>query len=400
MKTYNKLNRLAIILSASLFSATAVSQTSGDEDVKFDPASYKKGGFYLVPVLGIDVSDNDNIYSVSTNETSATITTVRPGIKSKADFGISELTIDYLHAAGFYSSGSDDDFNDNFLTVGLEVEPNHRNQFDLGVAFNQGHEARDSTTVGSVPDEFDENVFDFKYTLGHEDSVGRVELKYDYSDKEYTNNRATTAADDHDISGVGTTLYYNLGGRTSLLLEAVLSEIDYVDSTSARDADTNTYNAGVQWDATGKTSGTLKLGQTKRDFDNATFNDVTLDSWEVQALFSPKTYSQLAFTSSREFRETQATSGGSAIDVESFGFSWQHAWNGRFKTTLSADLSEEDYLGSTRRDDLETYGVRFDYNIRRWVEMGLSLSQKDVESTNAISTYDQSIVSLHVLVGL
>lgn len=385
------------ISAVSSFTALFVAIVSVNSHA-LDPAAFKVGGFNVIPTLGLDVTHDDNIYTAASNETSSTITTVSPGVQAKARIGTTDVVLAYQHSAGSYSSNSADDFNDNSLSSDVSWELNGRNQLDFNAGFNQGHESRDSATVGSTPDEFDETSFGAKYTYGGDTSKGRLVFNYDLTDKEFMNNRATTVADDRKNATIGGIFFWGIASKTDVLFEVKTLDVDYASASVTTDSTANAYNVGVAWEATGKTSGTVKVGQTKKDFDNAARVDATLDSWEAELSFSPKSYSVLSVNSARDARESDGT--GNFIDSKSYGANWQHGWNDRLNSNVYASFDNETYNGATREDDTNTFGVRVDYNLKSWLDLGVSADYTDRDSTQATSKYEGSKIALHLLMGL
>ncbi len=55
--------------------------------------------------------------------------------------------------------------------------------------------------------------------------------------------------------------------KTSLLLEARHTELDYKYTASQLDSEELRYYIGATWDATAATSGTIKVGPVEKKFD-------------------------------------------------------------------------------------------------------------------------------------
>jgi hypothetical protein len=380
---------IAVVGSSSVYAAS--------------PAAIKVGVFNVTPTLAVDVKHDDNIFTSATGEETSAITVLKPNVTAEAKLGHTDLVLGYEHAAGIFANSGgtgDDDFNDNNLFGDVVWELNSKNELAFGAAFNQGHEDRGSEGSGAVPtpDEFDETLLDAKYTYGSESSKGRIELDVNSLDREFTNNRTSTTDNDREDLDVGATFFLKVANKTRVLFEIRNVDVDFDDPSVTRDSDTDKYNVGLNWDATAKTSGTVKVGQIKKDFDDSATTDVTLDSWEAAVDWAPKSYSVVSFNTSRSAKES--SSQGSFIDSKLYSVNWQHEWSNRLKSSLSASLDEESYEGTTREDETNTYGVRFDYEMRRWIDIGFSLNYTDVESTDAASAYDRTQVGLHLVMGL
>lgn len=388
--TMSSLTVLAVVLGMS--NAQALS-----------PSSVDVGGFKVTPTLSVSASHDDNIFTDPSGEETSAIYVIKPNVTAEANLRHVDVLFGVEHAAGIFANSGgtgDDDYNDNSVFGDVVWELNSRNELAFGAAFNQGHEDRGSEGSGNttVPDEFDETLLDAKYTYGSTASRGRVELDVLSVDKEFTNNRATTIDNDREDFDVGATFYLKVANKTRVLFEVRNVDVDFDDPSVLRDSDTDKYNIGINWDATAKTSGTVKVGQIEKDFDSAATTDVKLDSWEAAIDWAPKSYSVVSLNTSRSAKESSSV--GSFIDSKLYSINWQHGWTQRMKSSISISLDEETYEGTTREDETSSYGLRLDYEMRRWLDLGFSIDYTDVESTDAPSAYDRTQVGLHLVMGL
>ncbi len=379
-----------------------------------EPATIKAGIFDVVPVLSLDQRYDDNIFSQPEDEKESWVTVLTPSVTAQADLGTVAVELGYQHTAGFYESSSDDNFNDDKVNGLVSWELNHRNQLDVSATYNDAHEDRGSGfTQGAgalsieEPDTFEELTYDAKYTFGSETSTGRLVLNLtDYS-KEYTNHRDSTRGRDRDDLTAGATFYWRVGGATDVLLEAKQTDIDYVKDPAVvvgdfdtLDSTTTKYLVGVTWEATAKTTGIVKVGQAKKDFDDNDRNDFSGSSWEAEVQWSPLTYSTLSLNTSREPRETNGV--GSFIDAETYGVSWQHSWTNRLSSNVYYNFSDEVYKGAAakREDEITSYGLRVDYNMRRWLDLGFSVGYSEKDSTGEAFEFKRNQAALHLTVSL
>ncbi len=389
-------NRAPLVL---LVAAIAASNTHA-----ISPTSIDVSGVKLTPTLSLEARHDDNIFTDATGGDSSAIYIVKPNITAEANLNHTDIIFGVEHGAGLFANsgdGGDDDYNDNSVFGDVVWELNSRNEFAVGAAFNQGHEDRGSEGSGNnitVPDEFDETLLDAKYTYGSETSRGRLELDVLSVDKEFTNNRASTTDNDREDFDIGAAFYLKVANKTRVLFEYRNVDVDFDDPSVLGDSDTDKYNVGLNWDASAKTSGTVKVGQIRRDFDSAASQDVTLDSWAAVIDWSPRSYSVVSFNTSRSAKESSSV--GTFIDSEIYSVNWKHEWTGRFKSNFKFSLEDETFEGTTREDETSRYGLRFDYAMRRWLGLGFSIDYTDVDSNDAPSDYDRTEVGLHLVMGL
>ncbi|WP_439134699.1 outer membrane beta-barrel protein [Pseudomaricurvus sp.] len=379
-----------------------------------EPAKIKAGNFYIVPILSFEERYDDNIFSQSSDETDSWISVVSPGVKLLSELSSVDLLLDYRHDAGFYANSSSDDYNDNYLKGAVTWELNQSHQFDLMALYRDAHEDRgtgysqgDAIALIDEPDTYEDMTFEGKYTFGSDSSRGRLVLDVSDYSRQYTNHEDLTRVRDRDELRAGAAFYWRMAGKTNLVAEVQGADINYIHDPEevlgqfdTLDSSTLRYLLGVNWEATGKTEGTVKLGLAEKDFDDDDREDFSGFSWEANVSWKPRTYSVFSLTTSSKPRETNGS--GSYIDSELYSLDWTHSWTSRFSTQLFYSQTDSRYEDSPiKRDDQEdSYGLRLDYNLRRWLDLGLSFKTTDKESTLAQYSYDRNQVSFFIDLSL
>src|SRR5262249_336030 len=141
----------------------------------------------------------------------------------------------------------------------------------------------------------------------------------------YTNNRATTAAADRTQPEFGGAFYWRVAPKTYALAEVRNTEIHY-DLPNIGTGEERRYYAGISWEATAKTVGTLKVGQLRRKFDNGS-PEKTTASWEGLVTWTPLTYSVFDFYTSRQTSEATGLPPTRFILSSVGGVTWTHYWS-------------------------------------------------------------------------
>lgn len=376
-----------------------------------EPAAIEAGVFNLIPQLAVEQRYDTNILSQPDDELESWVTILAPSVTAQAELDKVKIQFGLVNTTGIYERSSADNFNDTRVNADVSWELNHRNQLDFGYVYNNTHEDRGTgfsqgVGAGSIeePDEYTEETYGVKYTYGSETSRGRLVLGLSDYDKQYTNHRESTRGRDrHDVGG-SATFYWNVGGRTDVLLEAQQKDINYdndpVGGFGTLDSTQTKYLAGVTWEATAKTTGIVKVGQARKDFDSNQRKDFTGSSWEATVQWAPRTYSVISLNTSREPRET--TGMGNFIDAESYGVSWQHGWTNRITSNLFYNYSEESYEKAAvkRDDDLTSYGLRVDYKLKRWIDLGLSATYSEKDSNLNQFDYERNQIAVHVNISM
>jgi len=148
------------------------------------------------------------------------------------------------------------------------------------------------------------------------------------------------------------------------------------------------YLAGVTWDATAATSGTVKAGRLEKRFDSGrpTFKGT---SWEGMVTWMPRSYSKFDFYSSRSTNES--TGLGNFILTDASGVVWTHGWNSLFSTAANARIQKDKYKGFDREDDITSFGLKANYKFRRWLTLGAEYQYTNRDSNIQINEYDKNL---------
>lgn len=382
--------QLAIIGVCGVYASSAVA---------IEPASISAGAIDIIPQLTVRLSHNDNIYSEQTNKDSSFITVLNPSVEFVAEKESNAYRVTYDIKHGIYRGASADNYTDHNLSAEAVMDLDARNNFTLTAALAKAHEDRGSTEAGTgaEPSRYTDKSVAGIYQYGAEGAKGNLELTANYLDHRFDNFRAGTvnnASRDRDNLTVGGTFFYRVAPKTKALLELRQEVIDYVASTSTQDSTERKYLAGVAWDATAKTSGTAKLGYAEKNFDDIGVNDQSGVSWEIAGRWSPKTYSTFDLTASQEYEESSGT--GVAVDTQTLGLAWNHAWNQRLSTLASVTHTIEDFVDAEipREDNKDELKLGVNYELERWLSMNLDYTYTDADSSDAAEGYTGNIFML------
>jgi hypothetical protein len=387
------------VLSLPLFLLTVSNVNAGEAQ------KITSGPLDITPTLIISQNSNSNIYSTGSNETSSDIFVINPGLLAEIVSGDSLYSLDARLIDGSYSQNSKDNYTDYSMAATADIALNEKSKLSLGASVSGNHEDRGSgvtqgTTSFTTPVEFDKDIFSAGYTIGSDDSIYRLQLNAGLEDTEYTNFKLFTASRNYGKQDLGATLFYKISSKTDALVEYKTSEFDYdVDlGIFDRSGNEDKILVGATWQATGNTAGTIKIGNVDKDFDGSSRKSFSGTTWEAQANWTPSGQTLVTVNSSHTPRET--STGGNFIESASTGANWIQSWTSSVTTTVSASVGEDDYVGSSRSDDLTNYGISLDYEFRRWMTVSLTYENTDSDSSNNTFDYDRSIVGLTANISL
>ena len=334
---------------------------------------------------------------------------IKPGILAEIVYGDSLYSLNAKLSDGTYSDGlaKDDDYTDYIIAADADIALNQNNKIMLGASISENHEDRgEGITQGIIasatPVEFDQDIFSAGYRLGNDDSMLSVELGAGRFDKEYTNFKAFSAIRSYKKDDYGLTVYYELASKTALLAGYNTASFEYdVTPSAARnlDSDEDRIFIGAVWEATGTTTGTVKIGQVDKKFDSASRDNFSGTTWLAQVDWTPFKQTVMRVYSAQQPRETNFGN-GNFIDSTITRAIWTQDWTGLISTTANYGVGDDDYEGTNRSDDVSNYGISLDYKFRRWLSIGVAYDFDDRDSNINALDFERNSYSLNVSLSL
>ena len=403
------MNRTAIkALPAAVVATLGMYASQGA--LALEPNNLELGPVYFTPTLGLEEFYTDNLWLTETDEKDTWATVLTPRIQAWMQYGPSEYSLSFEAEDSTYHSSGDDDYTDYTTKLDIHQEFTARNVVNVYAEYYDGHERRgtgyiegDLSLVTDKPVEYTLTTFGGDYTYGTLESQGRVKLGAESAEYEYQNYRDFTRFYDRTESTLDGTFYWKVAPRTDALLEVRYLDNDYDQPNPSDAAGTLTseemnYLLGVEWQATAKTTGHIKVGMYDRDYDSGARKDEDGFLWEVGVLWEPRSYSSFDFTTKRYYQET--TGLGNGINTEEVSLLWSHQWNQRSSTGLTLAALDEDYEGSDRNDDTYRVEARYDYAFRRWMDIGGGYRYEDNDSDLNFYSYKENMFFVEVELSL
>ena len=345
--------------------------------------------------------------------------------------GTSSYTVNYAMDRSEYLESKQDNMTNHSLQLSTEQRFNRFNKLTVQGALNYAHEARgvgfneglnalnlDEPTLFATHDLFT------RYQLGQDGKSLRLIAEAGWSGTDRDSSQITNDSRDYRGNRFGATLQYRVGSRTDLLVEYRNNRITYprTPTTSSGvqtplDSVSEEYLAGVNLEATSKTTGRLRVGTSKRSFKwkAANWSDRTAlgstetapapspsvvfasDSaetlfWEFAAVWAPRTYSRFELSTRTYNREALGV--GSFIRSEDYTLMWTHQWNNRVRSRLEFTTGKDDYVDANRQDERKSYQARFEYDFTKVFNVGIGIRYTETVSNFSTSSYDKSVYYL------
>jgi hypothetical protein len=373
------------------------------------PTLVRRGGVTLESSLGIEALHDSNIFQSSTDVQSSQIWRLAPSLLMRFEPARSRLEFRYKGDYGWYDKSSRDDYTDHALQAGAYLLLGERSGLDLVASYDDAHENRGtglslgidpaSGAFPQSPDRYTTGQYLARYTYGVSHTRAFVVLEASREKFAYQNNLALTQPFDRDDSYGQATFGVRVRPKTSLELSVQARDITYDrPRASGVNLDSREYRylLGVVWEATGKTTGSVRLGGVTKKFDDPALPDYSAPNWEVALRWSPRTYSHFDL-STKKYLAAPVVLSGDVTDSAAYSLSWSHAWNSRLESKLAISELEQTYrfvTGNPRKDKSPQYTLALTYKMRWWLrwEAGLDINSRD--SPLASYTYKENIARL------
>ncbi len=356
----------------------------------------------FTPELKVGERYDDNFRAVEEGEESSWITEITPTFALGAEGRKSAYALKYSASTDIFHSSHKDDNTDHHLTADAALKFDARNLLKLNAGYHQVEDtaANDQNLTSGQSlqnDKYTLANIGGVYTYGAQTARAQIDFGADYEELRYQNSDHLNAENERDTTALRTTFYYRVAPKTRALLEARHTNYDYV-SNDRLNSDNIALLGGLTWDATAKTSGTVKIGGEKKDFDDSSVDDNSGSMWEVGVDWKPRTYSKFNLTTRRAIDE--GDDGASSIDVQSTTLSWGHEWLERLRSDVSYSYADEEYQDIDRDDKIKTFNLGMTYEMRRWLDIGVGYTYAEDDSNAIGESYERNIYSISVTASL
>jgi len=353
-----------------------------------------ESGVFLYPTLLVGYGYDDNLTRTNTGQISSSFVRLVPELmaelKNKGDR--------YTAKVNFAATRYMDSENDNATTALLELAGDNyfssRAQAGWVLARVDGVDPRGFTqrTVSAEPDKWHSNNLNGRFAYGAQEASGRFEFDLGTQAKTYDNNRDVTTVADVTLNSMAGRFFYRVGPRTKAVVEYRNAKANYVSDQSTDDNTEQRYYAGLTWEATAATTGTVKVGRMTKEFDLASKQGYGGSSWEAGVRWSPKTYSIVDLQTTRSTADSTGVGDYTLNTSTSLG--WSHKWNQSLGTRVLVSVLGTDFVGSGRVDNALGLGFMVEYNMLRWLKIGLDFGRTDNSSNDPTQSYKRNVTGL------
>ena len=342
---------------------------------------------------------NDNVRLSGADKTASMFLTMSPSVSVGLDNEAQRYYAVYRGNYGNYFSSSADDFTEHNLGLSAANEWSTRLRTLVRYEHVRTQNSRGSTTATvAAPERWRVNAIRASASYGAAGAPGRIEASAAYIDQKYLDNRAATAARDYDQVEVGGTFYWRVAPKTQALTEIRRSEITH-DADRTLDSTEMRYLVGARWEATARTSATVRAGYLTRDFSSSIRPDFGGLTYEAAATWTPLSYSSVSLGAIRTTREPVETGSAFVLD-HLFSVEWTHAWSDRVRSMATYLYGNQEHEGLGRTETLHAIGLRASYGFHRNLRFGAEFRHDSRSSPVPLLDYKRNITLMTVEASL
>ncbi len=376
--------------------------------VALDPQYIKfSNGIIFTPTLALSQYYDDNVRNAPGNRLSSWTTTIAPTFMLQVQERLNSYEAYYRFSHQRVSTHRSDDTTNHLVGARAHLEFDSFNKLNVYTSYQSREDRRDSTN-----NFFNESGNKYHGTsLGTDYTLGSTKAKFvfsgQYNTLRYDNNFSTgsrTREKERNRTYLGTVFYYNLLPKTDLLAEVNWYDYSYLSSASPLDSDTRVYRLGLTWQATAKTTGDIRFGRERKQFDVSSQQDVSQTSWDASVKWRFLPHSSLTFTSNRKISEGSFSE--QYIKVTQSGIEWLHDWGKHLayvNSSVGYSRGKSKYSGSLnngRNDNTDDIEIKMNYAFRQWMDVSLNYRYINTDSNDAISDYDRKVIGLNIDMSL
>lgn len=400
-----KLTQLAVVIAAAAGASTSA--------FAIDPQSVRiSDGVMFTPTLQLQHAHDSNIHATKNNRKSSWVTTIDPTFALNLDRAKSAYELKWRMSSKNYHSSKDSSHIDQHVTAKAGFEFNARNRLLLDAGYHKlADPATDSTYLAANKknEKWHTQNVGGVYTFGARSARTQVELGANYSELRYDNNQKVDGVrinktSERDSTAGRITGYYAVAPKTKLLLEGRYTDYDYIND-SDRDNKIKALLAGVTWEATAKTTGTVKVGRERKSYDKSKYSSKSMGMWEAGIDWAPVTYSTFSLKTRRGFDEGNdyevindtgdlAELVSNSIKTVDSSLGWKHYWTERMYSNAEYRRIDRKYQNIDRDDKIDQYGLGLTFEARRWLDVGIGYTHRENDSDRDDRSYKRNIYAL------
>lgn len=346
----------------------------------------------------IALGTESNIFRTD-DETSDEFLMIAPKLGFQDLYGKHVFTLGYEGKYYQFNDASDLNYEDHIVGLKAIFDHSARLNTEFGLKVTDGVELpglNNSLTTDTL-EEFNQitkTEFEAKGIYGRRDSIGQIQLRYRRLDNEFDNNGQSFR--DYVADSLTATFFYRIAPKTRLVFEASNRDLDYTNNINAASSTYRTYLVGAEWQATGKTSGIIKIGQQDQDFDNPALNDISGLAYFADVVWEANSFTEVRVGLSQQTSESSEAALGSFVQRD-LTLNVEHEFTPRLSLDARYIYGEDDIVFSNNRTDKRhTLEVSLKHETTRLFDTSITFKNLQRDSNDARFEYSSNSIMIGI----
>jgi hypothetical protein len=378
---------LTLLLGCTFIVAVAAQEPQRGETVTersrpdMDARGIRIGAFETFPAISIDLLHDDNIYANNDFQVDDLITVVRPEITLVRDWNRAALEVGAELEAGRYDDFDTEDYEDWRIWGDLGMQLG-RGRLSGELSYQELHQTRTSA-------DDQRSIKPTEYSIGswfmaYRNTYGRLSLRadarqsgFDFDDTITLDGPESNADRDRKQSDLRARMGYSWTPSIQPFLRIGLTDIDF-DQTFDNDGferSSTGYDivGGTDIDLPGQTFGEVFVGYVNRDYDDLRYSTINGPIFGAELTWNISGLTTLQFAASRLIKSTTIIGASGIIDTE-VGIEIDHELLRNLILSFDISLSNEDFDGIDRSDDIFRTQLEVAYLMNRYLQLRLGFN--------------------------
>ncbi len=306
-------------------------------------------------------------------------------------------------------------YQDHLLSANTYLDINRRLRVTGDLSFARQNQALGTGLTANVtqlaavvePDSYTDTTASVSLSYGAARAKGELRARLAYVDRNFDEDSANPGRNLSDLSerriNPRAALYYRVGTRTQAFGGIGLSQVRGGNA----ERDNTTVFAGLEFDTSGITTGSIRLNSVSQDFVDNSLEDVSFTGFDLAITWRPRTYSTVVFSGNRQTERGQFDTTGVGLST-TLSADWNHFWTDLFSTRVRLESINNDQANITAANqgdgssgDDRSIAARFEanYNVRRWLDVGAffeSDSRTGQDNVGRDRQFDRTVIGITV----
>jgi len=357
------------------------------------------GQLKINPYVSVNEASSDNIYYTSTEERSDTLTTTTGGVRLQYPFRMHRAELEYYSVFARYHRYTKENTTDQHANGSVNLKFGSLVSLNLSNSYLKGHEPRGSSSSGFI-ELFRNNTATASASYQLAD-LSKIQVDYAKSLWHFQ----TSGFRNRDEAVVSGYFYYRFLPKTSAFVEYERKNVVFSEATLDTDNSADSILAGLTWEMSARSKGTIKVGTTKKDFTSPDQGD--FKGWVGYAdarhdftdntgimLNGQRTVNETSLIGNRYF----ITTGLYAELTHLFVRRWSGVVRGSYGEDNYADPIPPDT--TVRMDRTRLIGAGVKYVMKDWLEFAIDYNSRERRSNIPVNDYREHSYMLTASVSL